>query len=193
MPRTSALLAGLAAGLLAAPLAAPVPAAGATAMKDHFTLTSPDIKPGGKIGDMFVFNGFGCTGQNVSPALAWSGAPKGTKGYVLTVYDPDAPTGSGFWHWVMYDIPASVTSLPRGAGAPGKQPDVSVQGSSDYGTTGYGGPCPPKGSTHRYVFTIYAVKAEKLEVPPNPTPAIVGFVTHFATIGKASFTAKYGR
>ncbi len=164
------------------------------AVAAQFTLTSPDIKPGGKIGDKFVYNGFGCTGQNISPALSWSGAPAGTKGYVLTVYDPDAPTGSGFWHWVMYDIPASVTSLPEGAGTPGKQPEGAVQGNTDFGTPGYGGPCPPKGDKpHRYVFTIYAVKADKLEVPANPTPAVVGFVTHFATLGKASFTAHYGR
>ncbi len=160
---------------------------------DKFRLTSPDIKPGSKIGDMFVFNSFGCNGQNVSPALSWSGAPAGTKGYVLTVYDPDAPTGSGFWHWVMYDIPASVTSLPRGAGAPGKGPEGSVVGNTDYGAPGYGGPCPPKGDKpHRYIFTLYAVKTDKLEVPPNPTPAVVGFVTHYATIAKTSFTALYG-
>jgi Raf kinase inhibitor-like YbhB/YbcL family protein len=170
--------------------AAAIPAAAA----GQFTLTSPDIKPGGKIGNEFVFNSFGCTGQNLSPALAWSGAPAGTKGYVLMVYDPDAPTGSGFWHWVMYDIPASVTSLPQGAGMPGKQPEGAVQARNDYGAEGYGGPCPPKGDKpHRYIFTLYAVKTDKLEVPPNPTPAVVGFVTHYATIGKASFMARYGR
>jgi Raf kinase inhibitor-like YbhB/YbcL family protein len=159
-----------------------------------FTLTSPDIKPGGTIGDEFVFNNFGCTGQNVSPALSWKGAPAGTKGYVLTVYDPDAPTGSGFWHWVMYDIPASVTSLPQGAGAPGKSPEGAVLGNTDYGTPGYGGPCPPKGDKpHRYIFTIYAVNTDKLDVPPNPTAAVVGFVTHYATLAKASFTARFGR
>ena len=151
--------------------------AAAPAGAAQFTLTSPDIKPGGTIGDEFVFNNFGCTGQNVSPALSWKGAPAGTKGYVLTVYDPDAPTGSGFWHWVMYNIPASVTSLPQGAGAPG-----------------YGGPCPPKGDKpHRYIFTIYAVNTDKLDVPPNPTAAVVGFVTHYATLAKASFTARFGR
>ena len=168
--------------------------AAAPAAAETFRLTSPDIKPGSRIADSFVFNNFGCTGQNVSPALSWSGAPKGTKGYVLTVYDPDAPTGSGFWHWVMYDIPAGVTSLPQGAGAPGKQPDGAVQGTSDYGAPGYGGPCPPKGDKpHRYIFTLYAVKTDKLDVPPNPTAAVVGFVTHYATLAKASFMARYGR
>jgi Raf kinase inhibitor-like YbhB/YbcL family protein len=158
-----------------------------------FSLSSPDIKPGSTIGAPFVSNTFGCTGGNISPALTWSGAPAGTKSFVLTIYDPDAPTGSGFWHWVIYNIPATVTALPQGAGTPGKEPAGAVQANSDYGAPGYGGPCPPKGSTHRYVFTLYAVKTDKLEVPPNPTDAVIGFVTHFATIGKASFTAKYGQ
>jgi Raf kinase inhibitor-like YbhB/YbcL family protein len=160
----------------------------------RFTLTSPDVKAGGKIGDNFVGNVFGCTGGNASPALSWSGAPEGTKSFVLTVYDPDAPTGSGFWHWVMYNIPATTMSLPQGAGAPGKEPAGAAVANNDTGSPGYTGPCPPKGDkAHRYIFTIYAVKADKLEVPDHPTPAVVGFVTHFATIGKASFTAKYGR
>ena len=170
-------------GLAAAPAAAAGP----------FTLTSPDVKAGGMIASTFVFNSFGCSGQNISPALSWHGAPAGTKGYVLTVYDPDAPTGSGFWHWVMYDIPASVTSLPQGAGAPGKQPEGAMLGNSDYGAPGYNGPCPPKGDKpHRYIFTVYAVKTDKLDVPPNPTDAVIGFVTHYATLAKATFTARYG-
>jgi Raf kinase inhibitor-like YbhB/YbcL family protein len=182
----------LAAGLFAASLG--MTTADPASAADKFTLTSPDIKPGSKIGPEYVFNSFGCTGQNVSPALAWSGAPAGTKSFVLTVYDPDAPTGSGFWHWVMFNIPASVTSLPKGAGAPGKEPAGAVQSNTDYGAPGYGGPCPPPGAKpHHYIFTIYAVKAEQLQVPPNPTAAVVGFATHFATIGKASFTALYNR
>ncbi len=168
--------------------------AAAPAGAAQFTLTSPDIKPGSMIGSKFVFNSFGCSGQNISPALSWSGAPAGTKSFVLTVYDPDAPTGSGFWHWVMYNIPAGTTALPEGAGTPGKEPAGAVQNTSDYGAPGYGGPCPPKGDKpHRYIFTLFATKADKLEVPPNPTDAVVGFVTHFATIGKASFTARYGQ
>ena len=184
--RKLALSSALSALLLATAVA-PASAGG-------FTLSSPDIKPGSKIGGQFVFNSFGCTGQNVSPALTWSGAPAGTKSFVLTVYDPDAPTGSGFWHWVMYNIPATVSSLPQGAGVPGKEPAGAVQSGTDYGAPGYGGPCPPKGDKpHRYIFTLYAVKTDKLEVPANPTAAVVGFVTHFATIGKASFTAQYGQ
>ena len=160
----------------------------------QFKLESPDIAPGSTIAAVHVFNSFGCTGQNVSPALSWSGAPAATKGFVLTVYDPDAPTGSGFWHWVMFDIPASVTGLAEGAGAPGNEPQGAVQGTNDYGETGYGGPCPPTGvNPHRYVFTVYAVKVNRLEVPPHPTAAVVGFVTHYATLGRATFTAYYGR
>jgi Raf kinase inhibitor-like YbhB/YbcL family protein len=189
--RALALVGGLAALLLTG---APAPSGAADMKMEKFTLTSPDIKPGSKIADQFTANSFGCTGGNISPALSWSGAPEGTKGFVLTVYDPDAPTGSGFWHWVMYDIPATVTSLPQGAGVVGKEPAGAMQGGTDFGVPGYGGPCPPKGDkAHRYIFTIYAVKADKLEVPDHPTAAVVGFVTHFAMIGKASFTAKYGR
>jgi Raf kinase inhibitor-like YbhB/YbcL family protein len=177
---------GLSALLLSA-AALPAVAAG-------FTLSSPDIKPGSTIADKFVFNGFGCSGQNVSPALTWSGAPSGTKSFVLTIYDPDAPTGAGWWHWVMFNIPASVTSLPEGAGVPGKEPAGAVQGTTDFGQPGFGGPCPPKGDKpHHYIFTIYALKTDKLDMPATAMPDAVGFMTHFATLGKASFTARYGR
>src|SRR5579863_10424786 len=106
------------------------------------TVTSPDIKTGGKIADEQVFNGFGCTGQNVSPALSWSGAPKGTKSFAISMYDPDAPTGSGFWHWWVVNIPADVTSLPKGAGDPkaGGLPAGALQTRTDFGVPGYGGP-----------------------------------------------------
>ncbi len=181
--RSLALLAAMAMLLAAAP---------ADAAK--FTLTSPDMKAGARMPEQFTFNGFGCTGPNTSPALAWSGAPEGTKSFVLMVFDPDAPTGSGFWQWVMYNIPATLSSLPQGAGTPGKEPAGAVQTNSDYGMPGYGGPCPPKGDKpHRYIFTLYAVKADKLEVPPNATNPVVGFVTHFAMIAKASLTVRYGR
>ena len=125
------------------PLPALLLASGASAAP--FSLSSPDIKPGGMLPDKFVFNAFGCTGQNVSPALSWSGAPEGTKSFVVTEYDPDAPTGSGWWHWVMFNIPPNVTSLPEGAGTPGKEPAGAVQSLTDWGKPGYGGSCPPKG------------------------------------------------
>src|SRR5450631_1773434 len=106
------------------------------------TLTSPDIKPGATIADEQVFNSFGCTGKNISPALSWSGAPQGTKSFALSVYDPDAPTGSGFWHWVVFNIPAGVTGLAKGAGDPksGAAPKGAVQSRTDFGVPGYGGP-----------------------------------------------------
>ena len=163
-------------------LAAPAHAQG------HLTLTSPDVKPGATIPAKHVFNGMGCTGQNVSPALKWSGAPAGTKSYAVTVYDPDAPTGSGWWHWVLFNIPANVTSLAEGVKG------VGVEGNTDFGAKGYGGPCPPPGDKpHRYVFTVYALKTDKIDVPANATAAMVGFNLHANQLAKTTLTAKYGR
>jgi Raf kinase inhibitor-like YbhB/YbcL family protein len=176
--------------------AAAVIATFGSARAADFTLSSPTIKPGSTLSDAQVFNGFGCTGKNVSPALKWSGAPAGTKGYALTVYDPDAPTGSGWWHWVVYNIPASATELPEGAGtADGKGlPAGSAQGKTDFGAPGFGGACPPKGDKpHRYIFTVYALKTDKLDIPADATAALVGFMVHANQLAKATFTAKYGR
>jgi Raf kinase inhibitor-like YbhB/YbcL family protein len=161
-----------------------------------FKLESPTIKPGATLTDAQVFNGFGCSGKNVSPALKWSDAPKDTKSFAVTVYDPDAPTGSGWWHWVVYNIPASANGLPEGAGtADGKGlPAGSAQGRTDFGAPGFGGACPPQGDKpHRYIFTVYALKTDKLEVPPDGTAALVGFMINANKLGQASFTAKYGR
>ncbi|WP_436293545.1 YbhB/YbcL family Raf kinase inhibitor-like protein [Variovorax sp. LjRoot178] len=161
-----------------------------------FVLTSPSIKPGSMLTEVQVFNGFGCTGKNVSPALKWSGAPKDTKSFAVTVYDPDAPTGSGWWHWVVYNIPATAVELPEGAGLPdGKQlPAGSVQGRTDFGAPGFGGACPPKGDKpHRYVFTVYALKTDKLDIPPDGTAALVGYMINANKLAAATFTAKYGR
>ena len=174
---------------LALALASPALAAG------KFTLQSADVKPGAMLTDQQVFNGFGCSGANVSPHLAWTDPPKGTKSFVVTVYDPDAPTGSGWWHWVVYDIPATVKELPQGAGS-GKAPlpEGAVQGKTDFGTPGFGGACPPPGDKpHRYVFTIHALKVEKLDVPADASPALIGYMTTPNTLGSASITAKYGR
>ena len=160
------------------------------------TLTSPDIVPGAKMADEQVFSGFGCTGGNISPALSWSGAPKDTKSFALSVYDPDAPTGSGFWHWVVFNISPDTTSLAKGAGDPKSDaaPKGAIQGRTDFGVPGYGGPCPPKGDKpHHYIFTIYAVDVDKLDADPNTTAAVVGFNLHFHTLAKASLTALYGR
>src|ERR1700722_14257440 len=106
------------------------------------TLTSADIKQGAKIANEQVFNGFGCTGGNMSPSLSWSGAPAATKSFAVSIYDPDAPTGSGFWHWVVFNIPAATTSLPKGAGAAKSKalPKGAIQSRTDYGMPAYGGP-----------------------------------------------------
>jgi Raf kinase inhibitor-like YbhB/YbcL family protein len=161
-----------------------------------FKLTSKEIPANSTIANAQVFNGFGCSGQNISPSLAWTGAPAGTKSFALTMYDPDAPTGSGWWHWVVYNIPASAKAIPAGAGDPKKpgMPAGAVQGNTDFGTPGYGGPCPPAGDKpHRYVFTLYALKVDKLDIPPGATAAMVGFNIHANMLGSATFTATYGR
>jgi len=157
---------------------------------------SADIKPGARLSEQQVFKGFGCDGANISPQLAWSKAPAGTKSFAITVYDPDAPTGSGWWHWVVWNIPASVSELPGGIGSkPGvKLPEGAVEGRTDFGSTGFGGACPPKGDKpHRYIFTVHALKVGKLELPENPTAALVGFTINASVLGKASLTAKYSR
>ncbi|HYD43357.1 MAG TPA: kinase inhibitor [Anaeromyxobacter sp.] len=158
-----------------------------------FTLRSADTKEGGTVPERSVYDGFGCTGGNVSPQLTWSGAPAGTKSFVVTVYDPDAPTGSGWWHWVVYDIPASTTELPAGAGSGTGLPDGAKQGRTDYGSTGYGGPCPPPGSKHRYVFTVFALKVDRLDVPEDASPALIGFMTRANALASAKLTATYAR
>src|SRR6202167_2062015 len=173
-------------------------ACAATANAAGFTLSSPTIKPNSTLSLDQVFNGFGCTGKNISPALKWSGAPKDTKSFAITVYDPDAPTGSGFWHWVVFNIPASTTSIPLDAGDLKKKlmPKGAIQSRTDFGTDGYGGPCPPQGDKpHHYIFTVYAVDEDKLQYAKdhNVSAAVVGFELHFHSKDKASLTATYGR
>ena len=166
------------------------------AVADDFRLDSPDIEVRKAIANKHVFNGFGCEGENVSPAVVWRGAPKDTKSFALTVYDPDAPTGSGWWHWVVINIPADLHGLPQGAGDPaaGKAPKGAAQMRTDFGKSGWGGPCPPKGDKpHRYIFTVHALKVDKLDVPEDATAALVGFMINANRVGKASFTGQYGR
>ena len=161
-----------------------------------FRLTSGSFAPGGTLADAQVFNSFGCSGGNVSPALAWSGVPEGTRSFALMVHDPDAPTGSGWWHWVVYDIPADVRSLPAGAGAiDGRQlPAGAVHGRTDFGFAGYGGACPPQGDApHRYNFRLFALNVERLEVPADATAALIGFMVNAASLGVAEVQATYGR
>ncbi|UYO46727.1 YbhB/YbcL family Raf kinase inhibitor-like protein [Rhodopseudomonas palustris] len=168
-------------------------AAGVQAMK----LTSPDIAEGATIAHEQLFNSFGCTGANVSPALSWSDAPAGTKSFAVTMYDPDAPTGSGWWHWVVFNIPATTTSLPKGAGdiAKGLMPEGTIQGLTDFGVPGYGGPCPPPGDKpHRYQITVFAVDVEKLpNAGATAMPALVGFDLNFHTLAKTTITGLFGR
>jgi Raf kinase inhibitor-like YbhB/YbcL family protein len=161
-----------------------------------FSLELPTIKPNSTLGDSQVFNGFGCSGRNISPALKWSGAPSGTQSFAVTVYDPDAPTGSGWWHWLVYDIPASATGLPEHAGdADGKLlPPGAVQGRTDFGTSGFGGACPPVGDKpHHYVFTVYALKVAKIDVPAGAPAAMIGYMLNANQLAKGSVTALYGR
>lgn len=166
------------------------------AQKSSLKLTSTDVHQGKTIPAAQVFSGMGCTGGNTSPAFSWSGAPAGTKSFALTAYDPDAPTGSGWWHWVVYNIPANVTSLAAGAGDPKKNllPAGTTQGNTDFGAPGYGGPCPPpKDKPHHYHFTLFALDTDKLDVPAGATAAYVGFNLHAHTLAKTELTALYGR
>lgn len=170
--------------------------AAASDAKTSFKVSSPDVGPSKATANEYIFNGFGCTGGNLSPALRWSGAPKGTQGFAVSVYDPDAPTGSGWWHWYVINLPASTTALERGAGkADGSGlPAGAQQINTDFGAPGYGGPCPPAGDKpHRYIVTVYALKVPKLDVPPNATAALAGFFVNANAIGKATLTFKYGR
>lgn len=176
-------------------LAAAPSTAKETGAMAKFTLTSTDFTEGSTLANAQIYNEFGCKGANTSPALAWSGAPSGTQSFALLVHDPDAPTGSGWWHWVLYNIPASTTSLPAGAGDPKKSlmPKGAVQGRNDYGTTGYGGPCPPPGKPHHYNFKLYALKVAKLEVPEGASAALIGFNVRAQALAETQLTGMYGR
>jgi Raf kinase inhibitor-like YbhB/YbcL family protein len=151
-----------------------------------FTLSSTDIAPGGTIPQAQIYNGMGYKGGNVSPALSWSGAPAGTRSFALMVHDPDAPTGSGWWHWVVYNIPPDTAALAAGAGDPNRNlmPRGAVQGRTDFGTPGYGGPAPPPGKPHRYYFRLFALQAATLDIPADASAAVVGFTVHAQAIGE---------
>jgi len=178
--------------------------------RNAFTLYSPDVPSHSFFATEFILNGFGCTGGNVSPELKWKNAPPGTQSFSLQLYDPDAPTGSGFWHWAVYNIPASETGLAQGAGnSLGALPYPSHGGNTDFMDTGatgvngnYGGPCPPVGDRpHRYIFTLFALDVPDLEaaagIPVTGTAGLHGFALNKGIgahlLGTASFTAYYGR
>ena len=159
-----------------------------------FVLKSKDI--GGQMTLQQVLNGFGCVGKNLSPQLNWENPPSGTKSFAITVYDKDAPTGSGWWHWVVFDIPVSATGLTQGAGGVSKKllPTGAIQSITDFGQPGYGGPCPPQGDKpHQYVVTLYALKTDKLGLDAKASPALVGYYIYGNTLAKASIVAYYQR
>ena len=161
-----------------------------------FTLSSPDIANGASIAPVFEFDGFGCSGQNRSPVLQWSGAPEGTRSFAVTVYDPDAPTGSGWWHWFVVDLPAGTAQLAADAGAQGgaSLPAPARHIRNDYGAYAWGGMCPPPGDKpHRYIFTVVALDVDRLDIPDDASAALAGFMVHAHTLGQATFTATYGR
>src|SRR3954462_5671407 len=164
-----------------------------------FAVTSDSFKDGDYLGKDHILSadyGFGCAGGNRSPHLRWRCAPEGTKSFAVTCFDPDAPTGSGFWHWVVVNIPADVSELKLDAGNPaaGLLPKGALQTRPDFGKPGYGGPCPPEGhGPHRYVFTLFAVKQDSLPVAADTSAAIVGFNLHFNTLEKVTLTGKFAR
>ena len=160
-----------------------------------FVLDSADLQEGQTISDRHVFNAMDCTGQNLSPDLHWSHVPASTKSFAVTLFDPDAKGGAGWWHWVVYDIAPNVTHLPPGAGDASHafMPDV-VQGMTSFGKPGYAGPCPPKGdSPHRYTFSVHALDTERLEVPAGAAVDDVALAIHAHTLASARLTGRYGR
>ena len=167
-----------------------------TVLADSLTLSSHDIAQGVFMTQTQEFNGFGCSGKDMSPHLKWSGAPKGTKSLAITVYDPDAPTGSGWWHWQLVNIPFEITEIAADAGNTkiDRAPKGSTQIKNDYGLRGFGGACPPKGhGVHHYRFTIHALSVEKLELPEDASGALVGYMINSNTLESNTLEALYKR
>ena len=162
-----------------------------------FSIASSDIKAKSRIADKHVFNGFGCVGENISPQIKWNNAPKNTKSFAVTVYDPSAPTLSGWWHWALVNIPASYAEIPANFGKDNKfkiTDDGVLQIRNDFGAYKFGGPCPPKGDKpHRYVFTVYALKVDKLDLQDSATSALASYMINQNTLAKVSFEAYYAR
>lgn len=163
----------------------------------EFELTSPNVGAGKIIQQRYVYNGLGCSGGNASPALSWKNPPASTKSFAVTVFDPDSPTGgAGFWHWMVVNLPATMTGLAQGDGALHSThlPTGASQIRTDFGVEGWRGPCPPVGAKpHHYQFTVYALKVEHLAIPADATASMAGFMINQAAIGKAGLIARYGR
>jgi hypothetical protein len=160
-----------------------------------FTVESNDVTDGQQMSDDQIYNGFGMTGPNLSPDLRWSGFPAETKGFAVTCYDPDAPTGSGFWHWLVLGVPASVTELAKGAGAADGSglPEGAFSVRNDFGTRDFGGAAPPQGEPpHRYVFAVHALDTDDLGINSDVTPAVAGFNLRFHTIARALVIPTFG-
>jgi len=160
------------------------------------TVTSADISDGGRMPDAHLADSMGMKGGNLSPQLGWSGIPDGTESFAVTCYDPDAPTGSGFWHWVLFDIPSSVHELPRAAGSGQMDglPAEAKHSRNDAGYHGYTGAAPPPGDgDHRYVFAVHALGIPTLELDETASPAYVGFNLTFNTLARGLLTVEYGR
>jgi len=177
-------------------LSAVLLAAAAPTFASAFTLSTQGFGNGSTIPMIHVFNESGCAGGNHSPALSWSGEPAGTKSFAITMYDPDAPTGSGWWHWTVFNIPPTVHSLNAAAGDAGSAalPAGAVQGRTDFGFSHYGGPCPPVGDpAHHYEITVFALKVAKLPLNTQSSGALVGFTLHSNTLDKAQTVGTYGR
>ncbi|MBT9312671.1 YbhB/YbcL family Raf kinase inhibitor-like protein [Leptothoe kymatousa] len=172
--------------LLTTAIAAPAAAQG-------FNLTSTTVSEGETLTNTHVFAGFGCEGENQSPQLSWTGAPADTKSFAINVYDPDAPTGSGWWHWNVVNLPASTNSIGQNASLNNGLPSAAIEIRNDYGTIGFGGACPPPGEVHRYTFTVYALGTAQLDLPENPSNALVGFMIRANMLDSASLTAVYHR
>jgi Raf kinase inhibitor-like YbhB/YbcL family protein len=181
------MLSSLAAATLVSIMAA------SSANAAPFALASPTLADGKVLPDIHVYNGYGCQGGNISPALSWTSPPAGTKSFAVTVHDPDAPREGGWWHWVVFDIPASASGLHANAGSGAGLPAGAIESLTDFGKPGYGGACPPPGKPHRYIFAVHALKVAKIGLKADAIPAAVDAAIAQNSLGKATITALYGQ
>ncbi|MCB1591156.1 MAG: YbhB/YbcL family Raf kinase inhibitor-like protein [Alphaproteobacteria bacterium] len=165
-----------------------------TQAQSTLVLHSTSLSMNATIDNKYVYKGFGCEGENLSPQLSWEGVPAEAKSLAITYYDPDAPTGSGWWHWTVVNIPTSVSEIPEGASGTDAMPAGSVEGRTDFGESKFGGSCPPVGDKpHRYFLTLHALDVEKLDLDANASGALVGFNLNAHSIAQAQIMAVYGR